>query len=379
MKHGESAFLDLLYGTVVQPGLWIPAMETFADMIGGTSGLLSSFDQTDGTGPTEIARIDPAMSALYANHFARLNPFTKVPSRRVLASTWRLSMSTDEDRMPKEEFVRTEYYNDFLKPQSIHSTLMIRLGLHGAVGTVLSIQRPEAGGQFSRRDLEIATYYHPHLIRAYNLSRKLAMNRALGQGLAAVFDRSSQGLFLLDDTALILRANLAGEALLARNCGLSVFGGRLTASNTNVAKQLRALVALSAEVDEERRTAGSMVIPRPDGSRPLALTAAPLRAEAGPVILSRPCVLICVTDPEAALSLSERRLKELFSLTRAESRLALALFEGAALRQAAAKLGISIHTARVQLSSIFEKTGVDRQSALMSLLTRSAVLGLEGS
>jgi DNA-binding CsgD family transcriptional regulator/PAS domain-containing protein len=379
VKHGENEFLDLLYGTALQPDLWIPVMERFADMIGGTSGLLSSFDQTNGTGPNEIARIDPAMPAIYANHFAGLNPFTKVPDRRVLASTWTLSMSTDEDRMPKEALLRTEYYNDFLKPQAIHSTLMIRLGLQGAAGTVLSIQRPEERGQFSRRDLEIAAYYHPHLIRAFNLSQKLAIDRALGQGLAAVFDCSAQGLFLLDETGLILRANPVGEALLAREHGLSAFGGRLSACNAGVARQLRAMVAVSAEVDPERRSAGSMAIPRPDGSRPLSLAVAPLRAEAGPVILSRPCVLVCVTDPDAGLSLSERRLTELFGLTQAERRLALALFEGATLQQAAAKLGISVNTAGVQLSRIFEKTGVNRQSTLVALLTRSAGPDLAGT
>lgn len=379
MKQDENEFLDLLYGTALQPDLWIPVMERFADMIGGTSGLLSSFDQTNGIGPNEIARIDPEMPAIYADHFAGLNPFTKVPDRRLLASTWTLSMSTDEDRMPKEELLRTEYYNDFLKPQSIHSTLMIRLGLRGAAGTVLSIQRPEARGQFSRRDLEIAAYYHPHLIRAFNLSQKLAIDRALDQGLASVFDRSAQGLYLLDETGRILRANPAGEALLAQDCGLSAFGGRLVACNAGIARQLRAMISGSAEVDPERRSAGSMAIPRPDGARPLSLTVAPLRVESGPVFLSRLCVLVCVTDPDAALSLSERRLSQLFGLTQAERRLALALFEGATLREAAAKLCISVNTASVQLSRIFEKTGVNRQSALMTLLARSAGLDLDGA
>jgi DNA-binding CsgD family transcriptional regulator len=110
----------------------------------------------------------------------------------------------------------------------------------------------------------------------------------------------------------------------------------------------------------------------------LSLTVAPLRVESGPVILSRPCVLVCVTDPDAALSLSERRLSELFGLTHAERRLALALFEGSSLQQAAAKLCISVNTASVQLSRIFEKTGVNRQSALVALLARSAGLDLGG-
>ena len=34
-SHDEG-FLDLLYSAAVQPELWIPAMERFADMLGGS-------------------------------------------------------------------------------------------------------------------------------------------------------------------------------------------------------------------------------------------------------------------------------------------------------------------------------------------------------
>ncbi len=375
MTQDENGFLDLLYGATVRPEQWIAVMERFADMIGGTSGLLSRFDQTNGAGSGEIARIDPVMPAIYENHFARLNPFTRHKNPR--AETWSLNITTDEDRMPKEDFLRTEYYNDFLKGQAIHSILMMRLVLQGSEGSVLNIQRPESRGQFARHDIEIAARFHPHLIRAFNLSQKLALDRAASQGPAVVFERSVHGLFLLDQAARILRLNRAGEALLRDGCDLSVHCGRLTARHAEMAKRLGALVALAATADPERRTGGSMALPSPMRARPLSVTVAPLRTDNVMGILSQPCVLACVTDLDANASLSERKLRELFGLTRAEIRLALALFEGLALREAAAKLGVSANTAGVHLARIFEKTGVNRQSALIGLLMRVTGLGLD--
>ena len=49
------------------------------------------------------------------------------------------------------------------------------------------------------------------------------------------------------------------------------------------------------------------------------------------------------------------------------------LAEGANLDQASAELGIARNTARAQLRSIFAKTGVSRQSMLVSLMLKSVV------
>lgn len=56
-------------------------------------------------------------------------------------------------------------------------------------------------------------------------------------------------------------------------------------------------------------------------------------------------------------------------LSPAESRLANALRRSAGLKEAAAALGISAHTARNQLASIFAKLGVNRQGDLIRILT----------
>jgi DNA-binding CsgD family transcriptional regulator len=63
----------------------------------------------------------------------------------------------------------------------------------------------------------------------------------------------------------------------------------------------------------------------------------------------------------------------LYNLTKAEVNLAKLLAEGANLDQASAELGIARNTARAQLRSIFAKTGVSRQSMLVSLMLKSVV------
>ena len=65
---------------------------------------------------------------------------------------------------------------------------------------------------------------------------------------------------------------------------------------------------------------------------------------------------------------SQSRLIEMFGVTKAEAKLIGSLVDGKPLTEAAKLLGVSRNTARAQLSSVFTKTGVNRQTHLIKLV-----------
>lgn len=65
---------------------------------------------------------------------------------------------------------------------------------------------------------------------------------------------------------------------------------------------------------------------------------------------------------------------EIFKLSRAEAKLMRHLRDGLPLKEAALALGVKESTARAQLQSIFTKTGRRRQSEVIALLERLALL-----
>ena len=67
-------------------------------------------------------------------------------------------------------------------------------------------------------------------------------------------------------------------------------------------------------------------------------------------------------------------LQASFNLTSAERSICLHLAAGEQLKEAAAGLNISVNTARNQLQSVFEKTGLNRQKDLLLLLTQMSVI-----
>lgn len=371
----EGAFLDLLYGAVAQPDLWVPVMERFADMVGGSGAILSRLDVGDGSGSRLVARLDSAMSDRYFQHYASRNPLTNVKDRRGYAINWRARILTDEDWIAKEDLVRTEYYSDMMRPQDVHSVLFIRLAFSDYKVCVLNICRPAARGQFEGEVLEVAARLHPHLIRAFDLGQKLAAGRTRNEDLGAVFEHSPSALFLLDCNARVLRLNRAADVMVRDGHGLGVVAGRLISNHPEANRRLEALVAIAASTDPERRAGGSMALPCPERVLPLSITIAPLRRQSAPVFFDEPSVLVCVTDLEARLHLPEQNLRDLFGFTPAEIRLAMALFDGASLHEVAAASGVSVNTVRVHLARIFDKTGVNRQGALLRLLMRTVAAG----
>jgi len=372
----QSEFLDLVYGAAVDPDLWTTVMERYADAIGGEKGWLSLLNLIDGSGGGMIARIDPIEMDRYIAHFSDRNPLHRVDDPARFLKGWRPRILTDEDWMPKADLMATEYYNDFLKPQNIHSCVMVRLAMRGANGAAINITRSAARGQFGRAELEIAESLHPHLIRAFELGQKLAVSQAVSSGFATVFDESVHGLFLLDADGAVRHLNRAAEALVSERKGLRTSGGRLMALEAGAARSLQALIGRAGSREADTRTGGSMTLAVATSAVPLSVTVAPIRLPALALMGDGPSVIVCVTDTEAGVRLPEQKLRDIFGLTPAEARLALALFEGANLGEAAEGLRISRFTAQNHLARIFEKTGTNRQAVLIKLMMQAVGLQL---
>ena len=373
----QSELLDLIYGAAVEPNLWTSVMERYADAIGGEKGWLSLLNLVDGSGGGMISRIDPLETARYETYYANRNPLHHVDNPDQFLKGWAPRILTDEDWMPKAELVATEYYNDFLKPQDIHSCVMVRLARRGTETATINITRSASRGQFSKADLKVAQSLHRHLIRAFELGQKLALDRAMSSGFATVFDESVHGLFLLDADGCVRHLNRVAEQLVAGHKGLRVSGGRLLALEAGAGRTLQALIARAATREADSRTGGSMPLAARAGAVPLSVTVAPIRLPAATLLGGGPAVIVCVTDTEAGVRLPEQKLRDIFGLTPAEARLALALFEGANLSEAAETLGISRFTAQNHLSRTFEKTGTNRQAVLIKLMMQAVGLQLD--
>ena len=126
-------------------------------------------------------------------------------------------------------------------------------------------------------------------------------------------------------------------------------------------------MAVGASRGTDSAVPGVVVVPRHE-LPPLTLLITPVRPETSSL---RGAALLFIYDSTAVTRAAAEVVERLFSLTGAEAELVVGLCAGQTLEQAAAGRGTSVHTARAQLKSIFNKTGTHRQADLMALVLTS--------
>jgi DNA-binding CsgD family transcriptional regulator len=106
----------------------------------------------------------------YHDYYWYLDPF---PPKLVIPTPIIL---TTEQITNLSDFVRTEYYNDFLVPQSIHHQMTIFLSAENQALGVIAVFRPQHEANFSQRERKKAELTAPYLASALQKTIVLESN-----------------------------------------------------------------------------------------------------------------------------------------------------------------------------------------------------------
>lgn len=178
------------------------------------------------------------------------------------------------------------------------------------------------------------------------------------------------GVLLLDAAGGVLHANMRASALLKQGDVLVLERNMPRSVSSSHSEQLADLIGRACG----NRLAGALALPRASGARPLLAEVIPLK-QSGPSFLGRrPAAALFVSDPEWRPSICPSRLEVLFGLTQRQAELTAQLAEGDGLERAAARIGVSRHTAQTHLRRVLEKTGTHRQAELVRLVLCSPAI-----
>ncbi|WP_397417835.1 LuxR C-terminal-related transcriptional regulator [Phenylobacterium sp.] len=307
MQAGDDSLLDAIYGAAVDPDLWPDVLARLSDHLGGSGAWLSRLSVADGSGTGVLSRIDPEMAKLYEDYYGGINPFSNATDPEAYMADWRPSILTDAECMPRAQIARTEYFNDFMRPQDIQSFMILRLEAHGLEVSTITVNRAKSTDTFGRADVGRARGVHGHLRRAFRMTRTLANSGLLDDDIEGVAGGGS--VFLLDQDGRLRRMTSAAERLLARRGELSVAAGRLIAPN-DPGGRLAGLIATAASPDTRLRAGGTLVLNATEARPPLTVHVAPARSDRLAVFRQRPAVLVTVSesglDTEPRLTARER-------------------------------------------------------------------------
>jgi len=360
----NDTIIDLVYAAALDETLWPAVMTRLADLAGGAAGVFVRKNITTGQGRAAFARVDAGAFADYFGHFAQRNPLAASLGPRAAGT-----VLIDWQSVPKAELIRSDYYNDFLRPRDIHGVLGMVLWREQDDVAVMSLTRPPRDGEFQSDDAARLLPFMPHLRRAVDFSRRLPTGSPLAAELSPVIDTWPEALFLLEPTGRLRYANHAAEDILSRQDGLTVVHGRLSTPELSAARRLQIAIR-AASVAHAGAAGSSLTLPRGPEQRPYAALVMPARGEQGLLGSEATRVILMVSDLDAERHPPAATLMETFGLSPAQVSVATLLADGRDPKEIAESLNLSPHTVRRHLADIMARTETNRQAQLVRLMAR---------
>lgn len=200
----------------------------------------------------------------------------------------------------------------------------------------------------------------PHLKTAREVRTKLA--EAL-PALAAL-DRLTVAAFIINAAGAVHHLNLSARSLVAHSRCVRLADSRLRFHQSSL--NLAFDAALRAATQTPARSSLLPVWLSEDER--YEVTVSPLGTDLARLpSWSVPRVLVLMTRPWSDDKGIMQRMRRLYGLTEAEARVMAALTLGRTVEEIARENGVRTSTVRAQVRSIFEKTGVNRQTDLVRL------------
>jgi DNA-binding CsgD family transcriptional regulator len=321
---------------------------------------------------TIAPRFDPDLLTSWKEYWAFRDPVLARAIGRPAGEIYTL-----DSLMPREEFAATPVFNELWRPAEYSlATLGANLLVEDQFTSLICFSNAPGNDSLTARQMLIFQAVLRHLTRALRINRRLWELEIKHVAATERFDAFSLGALLADAWGRVVRANAAAKAMLDKGSGIILDKGRLAAAGCpDLLQRLIASCALTTPA--AGGPGGELKIPRELPMLPLVVTVTPLRskvrlADVPWIGVGSPVAIVTVSDPDLDRRRREKNLRSRFSLTSAESRLAVEILKGDGRAAAARRRGISDSTAKTQLASIFEKTGTHRQAELIRLLLDAA-------
>ena len=352
--------IDDLYAGTLDEVRWKRALLNATNLVRGASSLLFAMNP-QATGKIvreESYRLDPLVAKANREYWAlrdiRIPAGIHVPvdvgqfeSKFMRLSAWR----------------RTEIFNDFL----LHADVPYSLAfwLHKSTDKVAAfvVQATLRRGPFDEKDDYLLRPLMPHLRRAMEIRDRLEAKQLRSDTFATCMDRVSFGVVVLDEQGRILETNAFTERLLKTETAVRRDPDRTLWLRGDAGVELRRWIVTG--VPSTNFTQGTLPVHRSDGRQPLCVLITPLPNSPMSWLTANPRWLVLLFDPEQRIQPVAETLAHELGITSREAELTALLSIGCDLQNVAQRLGISVHTVRTHLKSIFAKTGIHSQTELV--------------
>ena len=355
-----------IYDTTLDAGLWPSVIEGIAKYASASFVNLFSQDATRKAAQAFYSYgLEQAFLDSYLQRYMHLNPMFPA---MLFFEVGRIL--TEDDIMPRSEFVESQFFKEWIKPQGLTYSMASILEKSATSVAGIAVGFGEHIGGINDDALRRMNLIVPHLRRAVVIGKVIDLNKVEAASLADTLDAIAAGFFLVDANGRIVHANASGLAMLDDGGVIQAAGNKLTVNDAAANRTLHDIV-INAGGGDAALGANGIAVPLPgrDGERYVAhvlpLTSG-ARKEAGVAYSAVAAVFV----RKAALDLKHplEALANAYKLTPTEMRVLMMIVQIGGVPEVAPILGISETTVRTHLQNVFAKTGTSRQADLVKIV-----------
>lgn len=361
--------IHAIYRGVLEDEPWAGAMALLNDLFDSELAVLSVMSASGDRQLLQRSASRQPETAEASSHWIALDPFQSIEADRVL---------TLDELQPEQPVVESPYYRDLIEPSGVRYLLAINIFVAGTPDLQVKIRlaRGEAGGQFSPQQREMLASLVQHWKLALHFLDQMAIRQIERNAFADAMNQFMIGTLILDKEGKIVASNRVARDTLEQYRQLQRRDNKLSLQDRKANGQLYRALASIAEGhgdDSPLPRTISVQLGLSDNGTPqaLGLMIRPVRPEDSAAYPVHSHAVLFISDPLGRQHISSETLQELFGLTEGESRVAAQLANGFTLNEAADELSISVNTAKSHARSIYEKTGVNKQTKFIQLVANS--------
>ena len=232
---------------------------------------------------------------------------------------------------------------------------------------IMALEHPE-NSEWVLADADKIRFITKHLRNANQVLSHIYNVRWGASISSALMDSAPRGLTVLAPGGYIGYATSKAQVIINMNDGLSLEKGMLRFADKDQEDEYYKNLA-RLENDEEGTH--FLSVERPSGKPPLQLMLAAMHTKRGHVqtVQGQPFVTLFFHNTAEHIKITVEQLQKYFSFTKAEAKVAQAMFVHNNMQASADSLSISINTVRTHLRRVYEKANISTQSELMRMLS----------
>jgi DNA-binding CsgD family transcriptional regulator len=368
-----SRLLGLLYDGHIEEDPYNGFLAETRRLIGSNFGSITMREPHGDDGGLLFVSSDVLQKTFVDDHD---NPYTDrhYTSNLMTNLPWGQVVCLDEC-ISYSQLENTDLYRFCMAPIDIHH--MVGVDLRNANGQRFSVRfcRAKTTNNFGSEERDFLALLAPHIQRAVANGMQLIQLDKERRLYSSTITRQSVGVVTLDERGKVVTRNVVADNIIREKDGLTIVNEQIYLESSTARGKFNDFIEaiVTAQRNQDVAPTNALAVERPSGRPDLEILVKPMMIDKTVEPGHTAHMTVFINEPERSYEIDTRILMSLYNLTKAEVNLAKLLAEGANLDQASAELGIARNTARAQLRSIFAKTGVSRQSMLVSLMLKSVV------